>query len=52
MPFPEPRSRKEEVGGRARVGRWERSLDSASESENQVVPVSEGLEAWFWSSVV
>lgn len=49
--MPQPRSRKEVVGGRERSERWARSFSSAEESENQVVPVSEGLEAWFWSSV-
>lgn len=34
------------------VGRKERSFSSARESENQVVPVSSGFEAWFSSSLV
>lgn len=50
--MPQPRSRKEVVAGRSRVERWERSFSSAEESENQVVPVSVGFEAWFSISVV
>jgi hypothetical protein len=62
--LPQPRSRKEvvsfesgsgwvvEVVFLVRVERWERILDSALESENQTVPVSEGFAAWFDISVV
>ena len=35
-----------------REARWEMILDSAFESLNQTVPVSEGLAAWLSISVV
>lgn len=61
--MPQPRSRKdvesrESCGeaaveeGLVREARWEMILDSAFESLNQTVPVSEGLAAWLSISVV
>lgn len=52
--MPQPRSRKEVVGlerWEVREERKERSLLSASESSNQIVPSSAGLEALLVSSV-
>lgn len=47
---------KEEEEGEGEVVVWSSrnsiSLASASESSNQTVPRSAGLEAWFWISVV